>query len=227
MGEVITNLPVASIIFFILFFVSSIAEVVFGLIENDKIRKIVKPFCLFFLSLAVLFANPNRFLSIFLGLLFGNIGDILLIFKEKKICLYLGIVSFFINHVFFIIFSLTLQQLNMAYITFVVFYVALIIGSFLPLKKLTKSTKIGAFGAIYSATIILDVILLITCCGVGKWNYMYFGLIGGLLFICSDTLLTYTIFIKKVKRQEGYIMLTYLLAEFLISIGYIFTVTLS
>ena len=54
-------------------------------------------------------------------------------------------------------------------------------------------------------------------------SYMFLTLIGAVVFIVSDSILVWTHFGHKFKRYDFYIMLTYLIAEFLIVSGFILT----
>jgi hypothetical protein len=66
-------------------------------------------------------------------------------------------------------------------------------------------------------------ILMVNC----GFPLMWYGIIGLVLFIISDTFLTYTMFIKDVKRRDFYIMFTYLAAQVLFLVGIISTLSSS
>ncbi|MCH3908925.1 MAG: lysoplasmalogenase [Bacilli bacterium] len=222
---------IVGLCFFALFIVVSILQLSFSFMENDKMRRITKPGCLFFLFLSVVVAFPSYPL-IYVGLLFGLFGDTFLLSKNNKTFLSLGIVSFFINHVLFIAQALTLiyssgalDAYPMAWLYFLIYSLALPLILIYPIYMFTRKSKFfTAFGIFYAAVLFteLTVSILGTCLGLSHW--LSLGIIGGALFIASDAILTRTIFIKDIKRRDFYIMLTYLAAQALIVSGFVFTI---
>lgn len=84
---------IGTYIFFGLFFATFIFELVTSFREDDKLRKIIKPLPMFFLTIAVVFALPTH-PPIYLGALLVMIGDILLLDNKKRTKFYLGLFSF-------------------------------------------------------------------------------------------------------------------------------------
>src|SRR5574344_2967443 len=91
---------IAFIVFLSLFCVTSCVHLYFCFVVNEKLRKITKPFCLAFLSIAVTCLIPNYPL-VYCALYMGFVGDIFLLFPKKSITFSFGTVSFFIGHVLF------------------------------------------------------------------------------------------------------------------------------
>ena len=86
-----------------------ILEFVFGLLENQKVRKSIKPFCLISLMVSLFFFGLRHPL-VYIALGCGLLGDIFLIWPKNKILFFLGIISFFINHILYIVlFSMLLS----------------------------------------------------------------------------------------------------------------------
>ena len=80
-----------------LFLACSLFHLVVAFLEKEKLRKISKPFCLLFLSIAVILAVPH-YPMLYIAALAGFVGDIILIWKDNKVCVGLGVVSFWIGH---------------------------------------------------------------------------------------------------------------------------------
>jgi uncharacterized membrane protein YhhN len=218
------------IIFFALFVLASVVNVTAGFLEQEKLRKISKPFCLFFLSLAVIFFVPAEPL-IYIGAICGLIGDIILLNKDSKISVGLGSGVFLVGHVLYISEALSLifekSALPPSLSTWLwmgLYAVLLLAASFYPIFRLTKHSPIFTpLGMLYSSILISDGAVAILGCAVGLSQYFFLMILGDVFFILSDSLLSYTIFVKDVKRRDFYIMLTYLLGQALILSGLVFT----
>ena len=89
-------------------------------------------------------------------------------------------------------------------------------------KRLTKSTfdalGIGIYLAIFFALLPLFVYMTSKQVGV-----MYIALIGLVIFLLSDITIVFTKFVTKFKRYDFFIMLTYLIGQSFIVLGYVLT----
>ncbi len=228
MGAIIEQIGIASFIFFTLFFVASILELIFSFLVLSKPRAIVKPFCLLFLIIAVaiaLYDHPLLYVAIF----FGFLGDIALLFKNKKAGLFTGISFFFVEH-FLLFFELTFFYTAAVgiilswwiYLIVALIYVLVILISFKQIYKLTKKLYLTVIGVNYTASLflLLNFSLILT---IYAYQWVLFVFIGYILFIISDSILTTGIYIKKHKRHHFFVMSTYLAAQFLIVLGFMLT----
>ena len=75
------------------------------------------------------------------------------------------------------------------------------------------------FGTLFS---VLPTMCIATS---GFGYFMWLTIIGSVCFIISDCLLMYFKYGKKPKRHHFYIMLTYLLAQSLIVVGFVLSFT--
>lgn len=219
------NEEVVLFIFFPLFGVLSLAELVSAFFEKESIRKIIKPFLMFDLMLLFIFLFPYQ-PYLYIGCLFGMLGDIFFIFKDRRICVYFGILTFFLNHVFYIMEMITFLNTNELMFThyypiYSIVYSLFTIVSFFGIKKVLKIDNLLALsGCLYMSILFLDLginILIVT----SGYTIMTLGIIGLVLFIISDSILSYTMFIKNIKRKDFYIMSTYLAAQVLFASGII------
>ena len=100
------------------------------------------------------------------------------------------------------------------------------IGFFTPLipyklcYKYTKSFTIPS--AIYGYILVIECILSILLAVDSKSPFAILIGIGNVLFLVSDVLIFVSMFIKDFKRRDFYIMITYLIAQTLMSIGLVF-----
>ncbi len=160
------------------------------------------------------------------GILFGGLGDYFLIQEKNESNFTKGLSSFFVGHIFYLIlifivvdfFTLPLIQTIIAG----VIYLAILIITWIQLKK--PKGKIGFAVVVYVALLLsFNAISLYLFVGQG----LEFGfttipfttislLIGTTLFLISDAVLSFTIFVKQFPKQRFIVMVTYLAAQFFI-----------
>lgn len=225
LGFVNHNEMTLIIVFSILFALLTVAELFFAFIEADKARKIVKPFLMFVATLLCLFLFPMQ-PFLYLGCFFGLLGDICFIFKDKKACVYLGLLTFGLNHLFYImemISILTYKGLmhQNHYIIFSLVGFVFAISMFFAIRLVIKAEiPLALGGCLYMTILFMDLGFNILMVSSGL-SLMWYGVAGMILFIISDSFLTYTMFIKDVKRRDFYIMASYLAAQVLFLFGII------
>ncbi len=225
LGFVNHNEMTLIIVFSILFALLTIGELFFAFIEADKARKIVKPFLMFVATLLCLFLFPMQ-PFLYLGCFFGLLGDICFIFKDKKACVYLGLLTFGLNHLFYImemISILTYKGLmhQNHYIIFSLVGFVFAVCMFFAIRLVIKAEiPLALCGCLYMTILFMDLGFNILMVSSGL-ILMWYGVAGMILFIISDSFLTYTMFIKDVKRRDFYIMASYLAAQVLFLFGII------
>jgi hypothetical protein len=218
------------LIFLGLSFVAMLINLISAFKEDEKIRKISKPFCLFFLTIAVALVIPDHPM-VYIAAFMGFLGDIALIWKDNQKCVGIGVLCFWVGHGLYI--ATILQILyqggvfqGVAYpwawmLLFIVLFMSLMVY---PMWRLTNHSKIFAPAGVFYSTILVSVGAAAAMgCFLGYSSYLFLVIIGDFCFIFSDSFLAYTIFIKDVKRRDFYIMLSYLLGELLILSGLVFT----
>ncbi len=215
-------------VFFSLFLLISIVHLLFCFFEKEKLRKISKPFCVLLLSIAIIFISPSEYF-IYVGLLFGVVGDILLLKKHKVWPLVIGTFFFFLNHCFFVIEAIKLCfPINDFIYFFMAFFPILFcLITYYPFKKVFRQGQLTFGGSIYCSFLSLDFLMMLVLSIMYKPKYLLISSLGGFAFIASDIFLCYTLFIKDVKRRDFFIMALYLIGQTLISFGLAFTFLLS
>ena len=216
--------PIPAYIFLGLFVVASILQLIFAFIENQRLRKKEKFLCLLMLGLAAIFAFPDHPL-IYVGAFLGMIGDILVLRTKTFVA---GTISFLLGHLCYLFeamsFIIGFQNIEVwqgmvILATFIVIFAPMF---YICLTK-TKHSQTEIIGqSLYFSTQFVYIPVFIFSIGTAG-SYMYLCLAGAICFILSDAILVYTHFLKKFKRYDFYIMLTYLIAEVLIVSGFVLT----
>lgn len=222
--EILSSMNVGAYIAFGIFVICAIIQLVFAFLEKEKLRRIEKPLCLLTLAVFSLVCLPNKPL-IYVGALLGMIGDILVIVKDKKYFSF-GVFSFFLGHLCYIaliIIFMVNSNVEWFYylipvICFIVFYFSLLF----PFKKFEKRVHMRMGMALYYSTLFtLLPFMIVSYVFVG--SYLFLGIIGASFFVISDLIILFTKYIKKFKRYDFYIMFTYLIAQALIVLSFVFT----
>lgn len=214
-------------IMFILFIVTMIVHLIFAYQENEKWRKITKPFNLFFLALVALTTVPSHPL-IYIGAVLGMIGDIFLINNKNKRLFITGALFFLAGHLCYIseILFVILKDnpvSNIFYIIAPLLLVVFTIGGFFFSRKICNDNLIALIGTLYLGVLITVTAVSIIASAKGFATFMVLGIIGGIFFLASDLILTQATYVKDFKRRDFYIMLTYLLGQILIVASLIMT----
>ena len=154
------------------------------------------------------------------ALIFSWIGDVLLMFQDKKdIFFLLGLSSFLLAHIFYIIYFHkarlrdNVKSNPWLLVIVVVYYGALI--SFLSPYLGDMKLPVRIYGIVISFMFMLALhMLFIKNKLAGKWM-----MIGALLFVLSDSLLAINKFYQTFEFAGILIILTYALAQFFIVKG--------
>lgn len=216
--------PIAVYIFLGLFVIASIIQLIFAFTENQKVRKKEKFLCMLFLGLAAIMACPKEPL-IYVAAFLGMIGDI---FVTRSKTFVTGVVAFFLGHICYIVETIwkAIGFNNISiilYISFLLTYALTFLIVYLICKRNKTHKKFDIVGqALYFAILVTYIPVFIVAI-VKTGELIYLSLIGSVLFIASDTILVITHFGRKFKRYDFYIMIPYLIAEFLIISGLVLT----
>ena len=216
--------PIVVYIFLGLFLVASILQFVFAFTENQRFRRKEKFACMLMLGVAAIFALPNHPL-IYVGAFLAMLGDV---FVLRKKTFTLGVVCFFLSHLSYIFECLFMivgeSQIRwFHHVIFILTYLVVALGMFAILKKGNKRSMLNMIAQSFYFAILAVYLPVFGFAISTVGSYMFLSLIGSVVFIGSDSILVYTHFVRKFKRYDFYIMLTYLIAEFLIVSGFVLT----
>lgn len=194
------------------------------ILGREDISWFIKPFLIPFLFLAVYSCGDfpsKKFLL--LALTFSWIGDVVLLFADKgKLYFIIGLASFLISHIAYIILFSKQLRINSTRnkaifwvgITVIIVYLMVMLSVLLPSLG---DLKIPVF--VYA--IVLSTMLLFAFKGYLKWSKpagMYI-LLGAVVFVGSDSILAFNKFYEPIKFSSFLIMSTYIIAQYLIVVG--------
>lgn len=175
---------------------------------------------LLFIACAILREEPV--LLPLAGLVFGWLGDILLAAKSRKNMFFLGMIAFAVGHIFYIVSCLRLcknvsmPELLAAGLFFVIYGVFLFAGK--PRLTLLKG-KLGTAATVYGLILTLFGFSAVLLCLSKRTLWAGIVLVGALLFIFSDSLLSLQSFREKTPHGNMLVISTYAVAQACIAIG--------
>ncbi|AIG30437.1 hypothetical protein IA01_08165 [Flavobacterium psychrophilum] len=209
---------------FIYFIVISTIYLLLFIFNQDNTAWYFKPFLLPFLILATYKSDAFETKKWLLyALTFSWIGDIILLFASKnELYFILGLVSFLIAHILFIVLFIKQKSEGnytkkcLFWLGFVVVLVYIISILSLLFTKL-GNLKIPVF--VYAFTI--SIMLITAIKGYFTWQkpMNILILIGALFFIVSDSFLSINKFYNPILSAQFIIMFTYLVAQYCITAG--------
>jgi uncharacterized membrane protein YhhN len=208
----------------ILFAIVLIANISGDLLKHQWLDYISKP--LIVVSIAAYFLSQTSYSStslkkwILFALFFSWVGDILLMFQvANQLFFLLGLSSFLLAHIFYIIFFQTIRAREKIrpkvwlLLIVLVYYTPLI--SFLSPHLGDMKMPVIIYGAVISLMLSLAMdMLFIPNKRAGRWM-----MIGALLFVLSDSILAINQFYQSFPLAGVIIMLTYGLAQLFIIEG--------
>ena len=157
---------------------------------------------------------------IMLALFFSWVGDILLMFEERKAVFFLlGLSSFFIAQVFYIVFFHNIRMKenirgNALLLLLVVVYYAILISVLSPFLG-TMKLPVRIYGVVISFMLMLAMHMMLGKNKKAGWWMM----VGAILFVTSDSLLAFNKFYSPFNYAGIAVMLTYGLAQLFIIQG--------
>ena len=161
--------------------------------------------------------------ALLLALLFSWIGDVILLFADiAEIYFILGLISFLISHVVFcVVFNnqiKTKARKNSIAFGIGSFIIALyLIGMLSVLLPFLGDLKIPV--TVYASVISIMVLFAFNGFFVWKNPGNKYIFIGAIAFVLSDSILAMNKFYAPIERSSFLIMLTYLVAQYLIVVG--------
>lgn len=207
-------------VYWILFVLYCLIHLVSCYLEKELPRKITKVFIIPFLILGLILSKTFHLL-LYIGLILGWIGDVLLVFNKKKRYFILGGISFMLGHIAYVISAFTLlfkkySLNNLPIWLFILLSIIAIVFLIFTTVRIRKHFGFYAYmGAFYFYILVVSII---TCIITER----YILSIGFAIFMISDSILSIARFAHPIKRQHFYIMSTYILAQTLICLSFIY-----
>lgn len=202
----------------------SIIYLILIVINQDSIAWFMKPLLIPFLIFGVYFSGafPSK-KYLLTALTFSWIGDIILLFVDRdELFFIVGLIAFLISHIVYILlFNKQLKYKNRKNkavfwigVTSIIMYLLVMISILLPsLGDLTIPVFVYA--------LVISTMLLFAFKGFLNWEEPgnWYILIGAIAFVTSDSILAFNKFYKPVVLSSFLIMITYLIAQYLIVVG--------
>jgi uncharacterized membrane protein YhhN len=193
-------------------------------LKLEEIARVLKPFLLPILLIAVYFSNTFSSKKILLtALTFSWIGDIVLLFANQgELYFIVGLVAFLISHVFYIV-LFSKQTISKTISNKLSFRagIGLILLYFFGMIT-TLGPKLGPLTVpVVVYAVVISSMLYFALKGSYQWNAIPYQsvLVGALFFIASDSILAFNKFYQPIPQASFLIMITYLLAQYSIVCG--------
>lgn len=184
----------------------------------------LKPALIPLLILGVYFSKKFKTRSILItALLFSWIGDVILLFSDiAEIYFILGLVSFLISHILYcVLFNKQVKEKfkknAIIFLIGSIIIASYLVGMLSVLLPTLGDLKIPVI--VYAS--VISIMLLFAYNGLLIWKkpanqYVFFG---ALFFVVSDSILAINKFHMPIQKSAFIIMLTYLVAQYLIVTG--------
>ncbi len=190
--------------------------------QLQKLRRFTKPFLMPVLMLWYTLSAQAPSALIALALLCGCVGDFFLLHDERKRNLYAGIASFAAGHVLYLAFFLPRIQLPAWWVLALLaaVYGAGLLWSCFRIKPHAKKDMLAG-SALYAA-----LLCFMSACAAlyALSGYNVLPLLGSLLFLISDSILSNEILVKETRYGTFAVMSTYIAAQTLLTVGFSFAV---
>ncbi|MGV3026463.1 lysoplasmalogenase [Clostridium thermobutyricum] len=202
----------------ILFLIVSILHVISCYKEITKLRNITKPLLMPILIFNFLFNGKDINTIIILALFFGFLGDVFLIKSKNSKFFIMGLLSFLIGHIFYIV--ELFKNIN-----FKNFYFIYLFSLLIPiLTSYFVYNKIKNYLGSFKAPVIIYIFIIATMLCLSIFYFLtnttslpLIAMLGAILFVLSDSILSISTFKGSFKRDSFFIMITYIMAQFLLS----------
>lgn len=224
------------------FFIVSLIHLIASQIDNEQLRSKTKPFLMPFLIFAVLLYTFMQ-LKVFsitqillcIALIFGWIGDIYLLGTPSKSHFAKGAGAFLIGHCLYLAILIILYEFSIATRNIAILIILIYICILLIAKKKIHfphgilGLELAFYAIILCSTSCISLIVLVshftaTTNTILSLNNLiipqtFIIFAGGILFLISDTLLSFVTFINHFKHCDTLVMVTYISAQFLLALG--------
>ena len=192
--------------------------------NHEDFRKVTKVFLMPFLAFSYYLGCPKEKFSkiILFAIIFGCLGDIFLLIKNLFL---LGVASFLIGHLLYIITFLIETGIKNYRKNLFVFVLVCLVYAYLESEVLSyfrpALLKAGLWGPLFVYTSILSILNISSAIYAYCYTNIYSILtyIGSLVFAISDVILAKQLFSEHNKYHQITIMTTYILGQSLISFG--------
>jgi len=214
------------LILHVIFLFIVLAELIGRLIGSEMPGYVTKPLIMVWIALYFLLYNENSRIRVLalMAFIFSWAGDILLMFSNSnEMFFFAGVGGFFIAQLFYIITFLSFdRKINRGFLSlkpiWILPFAAYLLGIFLLLYPGLEGIMIPVI-LIYALSLIgMSVAALNRQGAAGRKSFLYV-FIGSLFFVSSDSMIAIDKFYTDIPQSGFLIMLTYIVAQYLIMRG--------
>jgi uncharacterized membrane protein YhhN len=206
----------------IFFLFIAIVELISEIYNLKTVTMVVKPLLMPSLAALLFFSvkNKNKLtFFVIIALMFSWFGDVFLMFQEINPQYFVfGLVSFLLAHITYIfIFSKSSSEFKPSIITYSTGFSLLLFGVLMLFLLWPGLGEMQIPVLVYTMVIVgMGLVALFR-----KAEGASIVLIGAILFITSDSMIAINKFYEPITAARFWIMITYILAQYLITIGMI------
>jgi uncharacterized membrane protein YhhN len=213
-------------LFFFIYLIVFLIQIYAEYIDSATWRTISKPLIVVVLMvwiyLTTRLSTPFH-KSIFAGLIFAWIGDVLLMMQQVNSSFFIfGLIAFLLCHAFYIRaftldFKLKSTQKNPFLIWAIIVFTVFCAGLFFYMRPHLGAMQIPVL--IYA--IVISIMAMMAVSRFGRVNLFSFEIVfyGAVLFLFSDSMLAYNKFVQPLPNASLIIMASYMLAQYFIVFG--------
>ncbi|MBS1669509.1 MAG: lysoplasmalogenase [Bacteroidetes bacterium] len=209
----------------ILFMVDVAVELLAISFQLERVRFISKPLLILFLIGYAVVATKQRnnlFTLLIAALCFSVLGDIFLLFEQSHpIYFMMGLVSFMLAHIFYILLFNQIRVKNQPEKKWALLSIILlgvyVVFLFLLLEPSLGSLKIPVL--VYALVLSAMFLSAIQAFDISKQSFGKICVLGSLFFVISDSLLAIDKFRAHFPMASFTVMATYITAQFLLVLG--------
>jgi uncharacterized membrane protein YhhN len=206
-------------VFFCLYALAAFIHIAAILCEKSIVREVSKISLMPLLMAFAIFQTQSFPTLIFAALLFSWFGDVLLIEPKKKLQLYLGIGSFFLAHIFYLItYTTFIYNVNIPVAISALLVVSVMECFIIKNLHLPKGflIPITVYGTILGLLFLFSLQVLVN----NKNSFSILLLSGSISFVISDITLAYFNTVKpRTKLSRSFVMASYIIAQAAIAIA--------
>ncbi|WP_343617727.1 lysoplasmalogenase [Flavobacterium sp.] len=213
-------------LFFKIFTAFSFLYLILLFLGHENFDYYLKPILIPLLTIGVYFNKKFATRKILLAALFFSwIGDVILLFADiSEIYFIIGLVSFLIAHILYcVLFNRQIKERVRKNLSFFVVGSIIIAGYLIAMLSILLPSLGDLKIPVIVYASVISIMLLFAYNGLLIWpkpaNQLVF--LGALFFVISDSILAVNKFYNPLWKSSFFIMLTYLVAQYLIVTGII------
>ncbi len=200
-----------------LFIAIGALHLLFILTEFPKGRQVTKILLMPLLILWIYFIHPVFLLL--LALFWGWVGDILLLRKEQRLFLKLGLLAFLLGHISYIsVFLLHTSAFPGIFFSVVIIFLYVFFG-----WGMFRALQAGLGRMAVPVGVYISIISLMSASALvfamSNSHSAWWAFAGSLLFVFSDSVLALQLFRKPFRYGRFIVMASYIPAQFLLASG--------